>query len=142
LSDGRIAPDRVGGFFFSFNYPPLIRHYGRQGNLIAEFKPESDVVIAPPNVSVRRRGNSMTVSSSYQILVLDMTLDGQGRLHLLLSGKSKTQAVNEGTRKLAVLAGDGRVLKTAQLEYNFHRLASRNRRLYLLRSQKKFEFQR
>jgi hypothetical protein len=136
LSDGRIAPDASGGFFFSFNYPPLIRHYGRQGNLISEFKPESDVVIAPPNVSVRKLGKSIAVSSTYQILVLDLAVDGQGRLYLLLSGKNKIPALNEGTRKLVVLAGNGRVLRRAELEYNFHCLASGNRRLYLLRNRK------
>ena len=54
LSDGRIAPDSSGGFFFSFNYPPLIRHYGRNGKLVTEFKLESDIAIAAPNVSVRK----------------------------------------------------------------------------------------
>jgi DNA-binding beta-propeller fold protein YncE len=136
LSDGRIASDRAGGFFYSFNYPPLIRHYGRQGKLISEFKPESDVEIAPASISVRKRGNSMVVNSSYQILVLDMTVDSQGRLYLLLSGKHKVPALSEGTRKLAVVAGSGRVLKTVHLEYNFHRLVSGNRRLYLLRNRK------
>lgn len=47
--------------FFSFNYPPLIRHYGRNGSLISEFKPESDIAIEPPNVSVRKQGNSTVV---------------------------------------------------------------------------------
>lgn len=136
LSDGRIARDGVGGFFFSFNYPPLIRHYGRQGNLIGEFTPESDVAIGPPSVSVRNVGNSIAVSSRYQILVLDMAVDGQGRLYLLLSGKNKTPALNEGTRKLAVLAGNGRVLRKLELENNFHGLAVGARRLYLLRNRK------
>ena len=136
LSDGHIAVDRAGGFFFSFNYPPLIRHYDRPGNLIREFKPESDVEIGPPNVSVRKVGKSTVVRARYQILVLDMTVDGQGRLYLLLSGKNKMLALAEGTRKLAILTGDGRVLKKADLEYNFHRLAARNRRLYLLRNRK------
>jgi hypothetical protein len=136
LSDGRIAPDRSGGFFFSFNYPPLIRHYGRRGNLIAEFKPESEIAIAPPNVSVSKRGNAIAVTSTYQILVLDMTVDSQGRLYLLLSGKYKIPALNEGTRKLSVFAGTGRVLKTTLLDYNFHRLAAGSRQLYLLRNRK------
>ena len=138
LSDGRIAPDRAGGFFFSFNYPPLIRHYSRQGKLLTEFKPESDVEIAPPNVSARKRGNTIAVNSSYQILVLDMAVDSHGRLNLLLSGKYKVPALSEGTRKLAVVASSGRVLKTAHLEYNFHRLVSGSRRLYLLRNRKPF----
>lgn len=136
LSDGHIAPDRSGGFFFSFNYPPLIRHYGRQGNLIGEFKPESDVEIGPPNMSVRTAGKSTAVRSTYQILVLDITVDRQGRLYLLLSGKNKFQALTEGTRKLAILAGDGRVLKKAELEYNFHKLVAGTRQLYLLRNRK------
>ena len=136
LSDGRIAADRTGGFFFSFNYPPLIRHYNHQGNLIGEFKPESDVEIGPPNVSVRKVGKSTAVRSTYQILVLDMTVDRQGRLYLLLSGKNKIPALTEGTRKLAMLAGNGRVLKKAELEYNFHRLVAGNSQLYLLRNRK------
>ena len=97
-------PDRAGGFFFSFNYPPLIRHYGRHGKLIGEFKPESDVAIGPPNVSIRKLGNSMVVRSIYQILVLDMAIDAQGRLFVLLSGQNKIPALNEGTRKLWSLA--------------------------------------
>ncbi|HEU4833688.1 MAG TPA: hypothetical protein VFS90_04705 [Pyrinomonadaceae bacterium] len=136
LSDGLIVPDRAGGFFFSFNYPPLIRHYGRQGKLIAEFKPESDIEIAPPDVSVRKLGNSMVVRSRYQILVLDMAIDAQGRLYLLLSGQNKITALNEGARKLMVVAGNGRVLKKVELDHNFHRLATSNRRLYLLRNRK------
>lgn len=136
LSDGHIAPDRAGGFFFSFNYPPLIRHYTRRGNLIREFKPESDVEIGPPNVSVRTVRKSTAVRATYQILVLDITVDPQGRLYLLLSGKNKIPALTEGTRKLAILAGDGRVLKKAELEYNFHRLVAGNSQLYLLRNRK------
>lgn len=136
LSDGHIVADRTGGFFFSFNYPPLIRHYNRQGNLVGEFKPESDVEIGPPNVSVRKVGKSTAVRSTYQILVLDMTVDRQGRLYLLLSGKNKVPALTEGTRKLAVLSGDGRVLRKVDLEYNFHRLVAGNSRLYLLRNRK------
>jgi sugar lactone lactonase YvrE len=138
LSDGRIAPDSSGGFFFSFNYPPLIRHYGRKGSLISEFKPESDITIDPPNVSVRKQGNSTVVRSRYQILVLDMAADARGRLYLLLSGKNKVPALTEGTQKLMVLAHDGRVLRKALLENNFHRLAISNGRLYLLRNRTPF----
>ena len=134
LSDGRIAPDNSGGFFFSFNYPPLIRHYARSGNLISEFKPESDVTIDPPNVTVRKQGNSMVVRARYQILVLDIAADSRGRLFLLLSGKNKVPALTEGTPKLVVLGEDGRVLKRATLDNNFHRLAISNGRLYLLRN--------
>src|SRR4030095_5102058 len=123
-------------FFFSFNYPPLIRHYGRQGKLISEFKPESDVAIAPPNVSVRKKGNATVVSSRYQILVLDMAVDARGRLYLLLSGKNKVPALSEGTQKLAILGGTGRVLRRAMLEYNFHRIAASGGNLYLLRNRR------
>lgn len=136
LSDGRIAPDSSGGFFFSFNYPPLIRHYGRNGNLIAEFQPESEVAIGPPNVTVRKLGNSIAVSPRYQILVLDMAVDRRGHLYLLLSGKNKVPALNEGTQKLKVLAGNGRVLRSVELENNFHSVAVGSRRVYLLRNKK------
>lgn len=138
LSDGRIAPDNSGGFFFSFNYPPLIRHYARNGTLISEFKPESEIPIDPPNISVRKQGNSTVVRARYQILVLDMVADARGRLFLLLSGKNKVPALTEGTQKLMVLGGNGRVLKRALLENNFHRLAISNGRLYLLRNRMPF----
>lgn len=138
LSDGRIAPDTSGGFFFSFNYPPLIRRYARNGNLISEFKPESEIPIDLPNVSVRQQGNSTVVRARYQILVLDMAADARGRLFLLLSGKNKVPALTEGSQKLVVVDGDGRVLKRALLENNFHRLAISNGRLYLLRNRMPF----
>jgi hypothetical protein len=138
LSDGRIAADTSGGFFFSFNYPPLIRHYARNGTLISEFKPESDVPIDPPNVSVRKQGNSTVVRARYQVLVLDMAADARGRLFLLLSGKNKVPALTEGTPKLVVVGEDGRVLKRAVLENNFHRLAISNGRLFLLRNRVPF----
>ena len=138
LSDGRIAPDGSGGFFFSFNYPPLIRHYTRTGSLISEFKPESPVSIDPPNVSVRKQGNATVVRARYQILVLDMAADARGRLFLLLSGKNKVPALSEGTQKLMVVTGSGRVLSRALLENNFHRLAISNGRLYLLRNRMPF----
>ena len=138
LSDGRIAPDNSGGFFFSFNYPPLIRHYARNGTLISEFKPQSEIPIDPPNISVRKQGNSTVVRSRYQILVLDMAADARGRLFLLLSGKNKVSALTEGTQKLMVLAHNGRLLKRALLENNFHRLAISNGRLYLLRNRMPF----
>ena len=134
LSDGHIMPDKSGGIFFSFNYPPLIRHYGRRGNLINEFKPESDVPIAPPEVSVRKQGNSVTVKSRYQILVLDMAVDDQGRLYLLLSGKNKVPALTQGTPKLAVFSGAGKLLKQVTLEYNFHKVAVGRGGMYVLRN--------
>ena len=138
LSDGRIAPDNSGGFFFSFNYPPLIRHYSRNGSLISEFRPESEISIDPPNISVRKLGNSTVVRARYQILVLDMVADARGRLFLLLSGKNKVAAITEGTQKLMVLTDRGRLLKKALLENNFHRLAIGNNRLYLLRNRAPF----
>jgi hypothetical protein len=137
LSDGCIAPDGSGGFFFSFNYPPLIRHYGRTGNLISEFKPESDIAIASPNVSVRKQGNATVVSSRYQILVLDMAADTRGRLYLLLSGKNKIPALTEGTQKLMII-NNGRIIKKGLLENNFHRIAVANGRLFLLRNRSPF----
>lgn len=138
LSDGRIAADSSGGFFFSFNYPPLIRHYGRNGSLIREFKPESDIAIEPPNISVRKQGTSMVVRSRYQILVLDLAADARGHLYLLLSGKNKVPALTEGTQKLLVLTNRGRVVRKALLENNFHRLAISNGRLFLLRNRTPF----
>ncbi|HKR83626.1 MAG TPA: hypothetical protein VJS37_05590 [Terriglobales bacterium] len=138
LSDGRIAPDNSGGFFFSFNYPPLIRHYARNGTLISEFKPESEIPIDVPNISVRQQGSSTVVRARYQILVLDMAADARGRLFLLLSGKNKVPALTEGSSKLVVVNENGRVLKRAVLENNFHRLAISNGRLYLLRNRTPF----
>lgn len=138
LSDGSIASDNSGGFFFSFNYPPLIRHYGRNGSLIREFKPESDIAIEPPNISVRKQSNSMVVRSRYQILVLDLAADARGHLYLLLSGKSKVPALTEGTQKLLVLTNGGRVVGKALLENNFHRVVVNNGRLFLLRNRMPF----
>lgn len=137
LSDGRIAVDNSGGFFFSFNYPPLIRHYGRNGALISEFRPESDVTIAPPNITVRKLSNSFAVSAKYQILVLDMTTDGD-RLYLLLSGKNKVPALNEGTPKLRVVTSKGTTVKELVLAHSFHRLAARDGALVLLRNRAPF----
>jgi hypothetical protein len=134
LSDGQIVPDKSGGIFFSFNYPPLIRHYNRTGNLISEFKPVSEVPIAPPDVSVRKQGNSVVVRSRYQILVLDMAVDAQGRLYLLLSGKNKVPALAEGTPKLAVFSGAGKLLKQVTLEHNFHKVAVGRDGMYVLRN--------
>jgi len=138
LSDGRFAPDNSGGFFFSFNYPPMIRHYSRNGTLISEFKPESEIPIDPPNISVRKQSNSTVVRARYQILVLDIAVDARGRLFLLLSGKNKVPALTEGTPKLVVINQNGRVLKSALLENNFHRLAISNGSLYLLRNRMPF----
>jgi hypothetical protein len=134
LSDGHIVPDRNGGFFFSFNYPPLIRHYSRTGRLLNEFKPESDISIDPPNFTVRSVANSVSVSSKYQILVLDMATDDQSRLYLLISGKNKIPALTQGTSRLVVSNSKGRVLKSVTLANNYHRVLAGNGNLYLLRN--------
>ena len=134
LSDGHVVPDKNGGFFFSFNYPPLIRHYSRFGRLLNEFKPDSDISIAPPSFNVRSVANSVSVSSKYQILVLDMATDDQSRLYLLISGKNKIPALNQGTPKLVVSTSKGRVLKSVTLANNYHRVLAGNGSLYLLRN--------
>ena len=135
LSNGRLAADRTGGFFFSFNYPPLVQHYARDGKLLGEFKPQSDVYIAPANVSSRKQGNLMAVRADYQILVLDMTLDNRGRLIFLISGKPKYQALTQGSQTLLVTGGRGTVLRKAKIDdVAFHRLAAGPNGLYLLRN--------
>lgn len=137
LSDGRIASDAAGGFYFSFNYPPLIQHYSRAGRLLGEFKPESDVAIGRPDVSSRRQGNQLIVSSKYQILVLDMAVDRRGRLHLLLSGKDKIPALTQGSRKLLVVSGGGKTLAKYDVKEDaFHRVAAGDGILYLLRNRR------
>lgn len=137
LSDGRIVSDASGGFYFSFNYPPLIQHYSRAGRLLGEFKPESDVAIGPPDVSSRRQGNQLIVSSKYQILVLDMAVDRRGRLHLLLSGKDKIPALTQGSRKLLVVSGRGKTLAKYDVKEDaFHRVAVGDNALYLLRNRR------
>ena len=138
LNDGNIAPDTVGGFFFSFNYPPLVRHYSRSGRLVAEFKPESDVPIAPPDIKVGGSGSSVSVTARYQILVLDIAADKQDRLYLLISGKNKAPALQQGTAKLRILTKTGRTLKNVTLEHNFHRLTTGDKSLYLLRNRGPF----
>jgi hypothetical protein len=134
LNDGHIVPDTAGGFFFSFNYPPLIRHYGRTGRLVSELKPESDIAIAPPTIAVNNSGNSVSVVSKYQILVLDIAAYDRNRLYLLMSGKNKIPALHQGTPKLTVLSKTGQTLKNITLDHSFHRLVVRNGRLYLLRN--------
>ena len=137
LSDGRIVSDRDGGFYFSFNYPPLIRHYSHEGHLLAEFKPESDVKLEPPDVSSSRQGTQVTVSSRYQILVLDMALDKRDRLYLLMSGKSKIQAFTQGSQKLLVTTNRGQVAGRFDIqESSFHRLGAGDEVLYLLKNRK------
>jgi hypothetical protein len=134
LNDGKIALDSAGGFFFSFNYPPLIRHYSRSGQLLAEFKPESDVPIAPHDIKITSGGGGVSVTARYQILVLDIAADKQDRLYLLISGKNNAAAVQQGTPKLRVLNKTGRTLKNVTLDHSFHRLAAGNKSLYLLRN--------
>lgn len=136
LSDGRLCADRWGGIYFSFNYPPLIRHYGRDGHLISEFQPETNISIRPPEVSSRIQGNQLAVSAQYQILVLDMAVDQKGRLYLLISGQNKVVALTRGSRNLRVTTSTGRILDNISLDDSFHRLAVQENVLYLLRSRK------
>ena len=138
LNDGNIAADSAGGFFFSFNYPPLVRHYSRSGRLLAEFKPESDVPIGPPDIKIGGSGGSVSVTARYQILVLDIAADKQDRLYLLISGKNKGPAIQQGTAKLRILTKTGRTLKNLTLEHSFHRLTAGNNSLYLLRNRGPF----
>ncbi len=135
LSDGRIVSDRMGGFYFSFDYPPLVRHYGRDGKLLAEFRPASDIYIGRPNITSQQEGGRLTVRPNYQVLVLDLTLDERGRLIFLLSGKSRPQAVSEGSQNLLVTNGVGKVLRKVTIEDTFfHRLVAGHGALYLLRN--------
>lgn len=135
LNNGHVVADRSGGFFFSFNYPPLVQHYQRDGKLIGEFKPPSDIHIGPPNVSSQKQGNLLAVRANYQILVLDMTLDARGRLIFLISGKPKYQAIAQGSQTLLVVNGAGRVLRKLTIEdAAFHRLVAGSTALYLLRN--------
>lgn len=137
LSDGHLVPDAAGGFYFSFNYPPLIQHYSRDGRLLGEFKPESDIAIGSPNVSSRRQGNQLIVSSKYQLLVLDMATDRRGRLYLLLSGKDKIPALTQGSRKLLVVSDRGKTLAKYDVKEDaFHRVAVGAGNLYLLRNRR------
>jgi len=136
LSDGRLCADERGGIYFSFNYPPLIRHYGRDGHLISEFQPETDISIRPPEVSSRTQANQLAVSAQYQIVVLDMAADRKGRLYLLISGQNKVVALNRGSRNLSVTTSTGRILKKIPLDDSFHRLAVQENVLYLLRSRR------
>jgi hypothetical protein len=134
LNNGNIARDRAGGFFFSFNYPPLVRHYSRNGRLLSEFKPESDVPIAPADVIVGGNGVGVSITTKYQILVLDIAADKQDRLYLLISGKNKAPAIQQGTAKLRVLNKKGHTLKNVTLDHSFHHLAAGDKSVYLLRN--------
>jgi hypothetical protein len=138
LNNGSIAPDSTGGFFFSFNYPSLVRHYGRNGRLLSEFKPETDALVAPPNIIVGGSGGGMSVTAKYQIFVLDIAADKHDRLYLLMSGKNIAPAIQQGTAKLRVLTATGRTLKQITLDHSFHRLAAGDKSLYLLRNREPF----
>lgn len=138
LNNGSLAADSAGGFFFSFNYPSLVRHYGRNGRLLSEFKPETDVPIAPPNIIVGGSGGGMSVTAKYQIFVLDIAADKHDRLYLLMSGKNIAPAIQQGTAKLRVLTATGRTLKNITLDHSFHRLAVGDTSLYLLRNREPF----
>lgn len=135
LSNGHLIADRVGGFYFSFNYPPLVQHYRRDGKLLGEFKPESNISIGSPKITSEKQGNRLSVRSNYQILVLDMTLDERGRLIFLLSGKPKFQAIRQGSQELLVTSSTGKVLRKVIIEdASFHRLVAGRTALYLLRN--------
>lgn len=134
LSDGHIIPDKLGGFYFSFNYPPLVQHYRRTGELVSEFKPEPGVAIEAPNVTARKQGRVVAVDAKYQIAVLDMAVDGRGRLYLLMSGQNKFQALTQGTTNMVVTTDTGRTLKRTSLESNFQRIAAGRGNLFLLRN--------
>ena len=135
LSNGHMVADTKGGLYFSFNYPPLVQHYARDGRFLGEFKPESEIYIGPPNVSSQKQGNLLAVRSNYQILVLDITLDDRGRLIFLMSGKPKYQAIMQGSQTLLVTTERGRVLRRVNIEdAAFHRLVAGHGVLYLLRN--------
>jgi hypothetical protein len=135
LNAGHLLPDPAGGFYFSFNYPPLVRHYARDGRLLAEFKPELNVPIERPQVSANMQGSSLTIRSRYQIGVLDVALDSRGRLVLLVSGEDKYQALRNGSRNLLVTNERGQILAKFALDSGpFNRLAAANGLLYLLRN--------
>ena len=80
----------------------------------------------------------MSVTSKYQILVLDIAADKQDRLYCLMSGKNIAPALQQGTAKLRVLTASGRTLKNITLDHSFHRLAAGNKSLYLLRNRDPF----
>lgn len=134
LNSGHIVPDRVGGFYFSFTYPPLVRHYARDGRLLGEFKPELNVTIERPQFS-RMSGVSIAMTTKYQIGVLDLTLDSRGRLVFLVSGENQTQAMRNGSRNLLVTNARGQTLAKFELDAGpFDRLAAGSGLLYLLKN--------
>jgi hypothetical protein len=135
LNNGRLVADRNGGFYFSFNYPPLVQHYGRDGKLLGEFKPPSEVQIGPPTVSSHKQGNLLAVRANYQILVLDFTLDARGRLVFLMSGKPKFEAIGQGSQTLVITSNSGKPVEKVSVEdAAFHRLTAGRTGLYLLRN--------
>jgi hypothetical protein len=138
LNDGNMAPDSAGGLFFAFHYPSLVHHYSRGGRLLSQFKPETDVPIAPPNIVVSGSGGAVAITAKYQIFVLDISADKQDRVYLLMSGKNIAPAIHYGTANLRVLTATGRTLKNITLDHNFHRLAAGDKGLYLLRNREPF----
>lgn len=142
LRDGRIVADATGGFYFSFEYPPLIRHYSRNGRLLGEFRPDSDRKLDPPEVSIKQQGDALVVSSHYQVLVLDMAVDSRGRLYLLMSGQNKAVALNRGSKRLVVTTGRGKVLKSINLTERFHRIAAAGADLYLLKNRRELKLEK
>jgi sugar lactone lactonase YvrE len=134
LNDGLLISDELGGFYFSFNYPPLIHHYTRDGTLVNGFSPQTDITIDPPIISSRRIGNVLEVSQQYQMLVIGMSVDEHGHIYLLISGKNKTQALTQGSQRLVAVTSTGEILKEFSLDTGFHCLAVWGDTLYLLRN--------
>src|SRR6267154_5611600 len=136
LSGGHLISDGSGGVYFSFNYPPAVRHYARDGRLLAEFKPESDIAImGTPQISSRKQGNQLSVISRYQILVLDLGLDARGRLLMLLSGENKFEALTHGSRSLLLTNRMGKTLANFDLaDGPFNRLTTAGGLVYMLKN--------
>jgi hypothetical protein len=92
-------------------------------------------MIESPQISSRQQGNRLSVSSKYQILVLDLGLDSRGRLIMLMSGENKFQALSKGSRKLVVANATGQEVGRFELEDGpFNRLAIDGNSFYLLRN--------
>jgi len=128
--------DGSGGVYFSFNYPPAVRHYARDGRLLTEFKPESDIAImGTPQISSRKQGNQLSVISRYQIMVLDLGLDARGRLLMLLSGENKFEALTHGSRSLLLTNRMGKTLANFDLaDGPFNRLTTAGGLVYMLKN--------
>lgn len=134
LSDGHLLADSRGGIYFSFNYPPLIQHYNRQGRLLAEFKPPGQEDAGPPAILSHQEGRYLFTSPRYRIAVLDAALDARGRLYLLLSGQPKAEALAAGASQLAVVTREGKLERDISLGERFHALTAGAGSLYLLRN--------